>query len=33
MHVKRSCEVVISGSSVQLLQKTSLAAETTGGRF
>ena len=28
---KCSCEVVISGSSVQLLQKASLAAKTTGG--
>ena len=31
MHVKCLCEVVISGSSVQLLQKASLATETTGG--
>ena len=28
--MKCSCEAVISGSSVQLLQKASLAAETTG---
>ena len=33
MHVKCLCEVVISGSSVQLLQKASLAAETAGGEI
>ena len=33
MHVKWSCEAVISGSSVQSLQKASLAAETTGGEI
>ena len=31
--VKCSCEVVISGSSVQSLQKASLAAETIGGEI
>ena len=30
---KCSCEVVISDSSVQSLQKASLAAETTGGQI
>ena len=33
MHVKWSCEAVISGSSVQSLQKASLAAETTSGEI
>ena len=33
MRTKCSCEAVISGSSVQSLQKASLAAETTGGEI
>ena len=32
-YVKCSCEVVISGSLVQSLQRVSLAAETTGGKI
>ena len=33
MRAKCSCETVISGSSIQSLQKASLAAETTGGEI
>ena len=33
MCAKCSCEAVISGSSVQSLQKDSLATETTGGEI
>jgi len=33
MHTKCLCEAVISSSSVQSLQKASLAAETAGGEI
>ena len=33
MHAKCLCETVISGNSIQSLQKASLAAETTGGKI